>query len=336
MPFNSIGDLASSLILSQSNMLAKRNLQKFSTELVTGVTSNIKSVLQNDMSRQVQWQRSLASNSVLSKTLSEALTQTQSKRLVINSIENNTASFANQITTSLASNSSSTLESLSKNALNTLDQTLSQLNSEVAGRSLFSGSSTDTMAIASSEVLLQSVKAYVAPSITPSGITQKVREWMDDRNSGFESVAYFGSDDDPSPIRISEDRQITEASKANHPAIKKVIESLFLATISSDENLGLATAERATLLSEASTGLRDAGTQLIQLEAGIGYIEGELQKAKTTVSSEIATTEQIRADVLGVDEFEIASRLQSTELQLEKIYTVTARASRMSLLEYLR
>jgi len=335
MPFSSIGDLATSLIQSQSNILAKRNLQRFSTELTTGVTSDVKGVLRNDLAQQVHWRQDLASNGVLEETLSEALTRVEAKQLALNSINETATSLANDISTSLASRSGIAFGALSSIGGDELEHAVSLLNTQVAGKSVFSGTATDSAALAFADDILSAVKAYVGPSTTSVDIEQGVDNWINDTTSGFEAVAYLGSNDETS-IRLSNNRVIYEESKANHPALKSLLKNLILVTIAGDETLGLDSSEKTSLLDTASNGIRTASAQMIELEADVGHVVSELQSARSSASAEIATIEQIRSNILGIDEFEVASKLQQAELQLEKIYTVTARSARMSLLEFLR
>jgi flagellar hook-associated protein 3 FlgL len=43
-----------------------------------------------------------------------------------------------------------------------------------------------------------------------------------------------------------------------------------------------------------------------------------------------------RSDIVSVDPFEVATELQNLQVQLETIYTITARLSGLSLTKYLR
>lgn len=336
MPFNSIGDLASGLITRHSQIAAQKNLQKYAIDLTTGMASNIGEALRNDMSQPVYWQRDLAENRTLAKTLTESLTKIQAKGLALTALNEAISSVTIDVTTTLASNSEVVMDVASKNASYKLDQVLSQLNTQVSGQTIFSGSSTEKNAMASSSNILQSVKSYIGPIDTTLEVITKVSKWMQHQTNEFAEVAFTGGENDLSPIRLSSNRTITDSIRANDPAIKMAIENLILATLASDEDLALNNASKATLLDEAANGLRGAHSKIINLEAGNGYIENELEKARTRVTSEISTTEQIRAETIGIDEFETARKLQETELQLEKIYAVTAKLSRMTLLEYLR
>ena len=340
MSFNSIGDLASNVMLNQASTRVKRSLIQLSQELTTGVTSDVRSTLRNDLTHQMDWEHRLLVNSVQDKTLSEALVKIQAKQSILGSINDAIVSFANSVETiGSGSGSGSAVAStnvLSKNAKTLLEQVVSQLNMRAAGQTLFAGTDTDLVSMASVEDIMTSVKASIGPVATVDDVVQGVKDWMNDPVAGYQAIAYLGSMDDPSPIRLTSNRTISETSKADHEALQAVVENLILATLSSDETFAPSEIIQLDLLQTSSNGLRSADASLIELRASLGFVEAELERQKVKTSAETSTLEQLRANVLGIDEYEVASKLQETELQLEKIYAMTARSARMSLLEYLQ
>ncbi|PQO24558.1 flagellar biosynthesis protein FlgL, partial [Rhodobacteraceae bacterium WD3A24] len=78
------------------------------------------------------------------------------------------------------------------------------------------------------------------------------------------------------------------------------------------------------------------GPALGALEGRVGAAEARVERAAARNSAEATAMESARNDLVGRDPFETASALQETTARLEKIYTVTARLSRLSLLEFLR
>jgi flagellar hook-associated protein 3 FlgL len=334
--FNSIGDLASNVMLNQASIRVKRSLMQLSQELTTGVTSDVRSTLRNDLTHQMDWEHRLLANSVQDKTLSEALVKIQAKQSVLGSINDTIVSFANSVETTGIGSAVASTNVLSKNAKTLLEQVVSQLNTRAAGQTLFAGTDTDLVSMASVEDTMTSVKASIGPVATVDDVVQGVKDWMNDPVAGYQAIAYLGSTDDPSPIRLTSNRTISETSKADHEALQAVVENLILATLSSDETFAPSEIIQVDLLQTSSNGLRSADASLIELRASLGFVEAELERQKVKTSAETSTLEQLRANVLGIDEYEVASKLQETELQLEKIYAMTARSARMSLLEYLQ
>ena len=335
MPFNSIGDLASRMMLSQSNLQAKRSIVRLSQELTTGITSDLATRLRKDFSSQESWERSISSSQVREKTLSEALARMQAKQTVLNSISENTSTLANNISLAVTVGTTTGLDSMSQRAMDTLDEALSRLNTQTAGQSLFAGSQKDGPAMASLSVIMGSVKASVAGSVTIEDITNSVQNWMDDTVGGFQAVAYQGNEGESGAIRLDKGRVVHDSTRADDPAVKNTVQNLILASLATDQGLDLSRENKIALLKHSSDGLRASDGQLINMRSAIGYVEGEITEGIVRAGAEISTAKLLRADTLQVDQYETATKLQEAELQLEKIYMLTARSSQMSLLEYL-
>ena len=336
MAFDSIGNLASSLLLRHASVKAKQNLVRLSSELTSGITSDVRDRLRNDLSKQYDWEHGISKNYVLEKTLSEAVTKIQAKQTVLEAISETTVLFANNVSIATNANGDSALNTLSEQAEQSLSQVLSHLNAKAMGQSLFAGSYSDMPAVSDAESILNSVKTYLGDVSSSASVVHGVQAWMEDAVTGYQSVAYTGSLDNQAPIRVSNDRTIEETTKANDPPVRALVESFILAALSAASGPLDTENQRITLLQIATDKMRSANDQVIELQASIGFSEAVITRAKVATSVEVNALEQLRAKTLGVDEFEIASMIQETELQLEKIYTMTARASRMSLLEYLK
>lgn len=74
---------------------------------------------------------------------------------------------------------------------------------------------------------------------------------------------------------------------------------------------------------------------LTAVRADLGYAESRLDESKVRLSAERASFEMSRNELLGVDPYETATRLEAVQFQLESLYTVTARLSQLSLVRYL-
>ena len=79
-----------------------------------------------------------------------------------------------------------------------------------------------------------------------------------------------------------------------------------------------------------------AQTPLTELRAGLGSLQGRIEETATRNSAERTSTQLARLGLVGIDPYETASKLEDVQLQLQTIYTVTVRSSRLSLTEFLR
>ena len=71
------------------------------------------------------------------------------------------------------------------------------------------------------------------------------------------------------------------------------------------------------------------------LGARLGTAQAEMANAMTRNDAEKNALEQSRLDLLSVDGYETAAKFQEAQGQLSTLYTLTSRASRLSLVDYL-
>lgn len=336
MTFQSLGDLAQSLTLSKARQRAEQNITRYSQELTTGLTSVKRSRLRSDFSALSDWERTKSAATVREKTLSEAITRLQAKQQVLASISQDVLALSNDMILATTTGTEPDQYMVSDRAKSVLSEALARLNTRAVGHAVFAGEQTSQSAFSDGETVLASLKAAVSGAVTAEDVFLGVQAWIDDDVSGFGTVAYLGGDEPGPPIRLDSGRVTQDDIKGNDPALKAVIESLALAALSRDSDFALGSAASNKLLQAASNGLRKAQSQMTSLEARLGQLESEAYQAKVRASSEIATTQMLKADAFSVDQYVTATKLQNAELQLEKIYALTARSARMSLLEYMR
>ena len=123
--------------------------------------------------------------------------------------------------------------------------------------------------------------------------------------------------------------------RADHEAIRDVIKRVALVAVLDDPSLSVSEENRRLLLGEVTGGLFSAQDGITLLRANLGQAEARIEQATTRIESELSGFELARNSLLSVDPFETATELESVQSQLETIYTVTARTSRLSLVNFL-
>ena len=95
---------------------------------------------------------------------------------------------------------------------------------------------------------------------------------------------------------------------------------------------------------ETAIGLAQiAGTSLLQAQSDrtvlagrLGVVQAVIDQAQTRNSAEESALKLARSDLLSVDSYEATTRMEAAQNQLETLYAVTARLSRLSLVDFLR
>ena len=138
------------------------------------------------------------------------------------------------------------------------------------------------------------------------------------------------------PIAISTEDKLDLAITAADPALQNTIKSLAL----------VALIDRKTVVTDLKTGAllaQIAGTSLLQnhtdralLAGRLGLAQARIDQTQTRNSAEESALLLARSDLFAVDPYEAATRMEATQTQLETLYSVTARLSRLSLVDFLR
>ena len=121
---------------------------------------------------------------------------------------------------------------------------------------------------------------------------------------------------------------------ADDPAIRETLKSAAYAALADSLPL-LESGTKAELLERAGTGLFAASVGLVSVQSGLGAVEAEVEQSMTEMNAQQTTLQIAMNDIVSADPFDIASRLQSVQIQLETHYSVTARLSELSLLRYI-
>ena len=121
---------------------------------------------------------------------------------------------------------------------------------------------------------------------------------------------------------------------ATDPALRDTLKALVLGSLLADPGFGTP-ATRASLAQKAGESLTGLATDRATLAGRLGSTQQRLDEAATRNSAEASALGIARNDLLSVDPYDTATRLQETETRLEMIYALTARLSRLSLLDHL-
>lgn len=335
MSLISLGDLAQSFMLRQQNFQVRKEVNRLTEEMTTGQAADLSRHLSGDFSYLADIERTLGLLKGYRTSVSEAAVFTSAMQTALETIQTSSAKLSQTILeTSSGSRGNETLGA--QVATQTFSQIVSALNTQTVGRSLFSGSATDQPALAPAELILSQLHSAVAGQISAAAIRATAETWFDDPLGGFETQAYSGSPIGLAPYRLDRLGSVELDLRANSPALKQVLKYSALTALASDKSLALNDAERADLLRHAGAQLQGAQDNLTTLRADLGFTEARIEAGRARLSSEKTSLELARNALLAVDPFETATQLQSAQSQLESLYAVTVRISRLSLAEFMR
>lgn len=335
MNFLSVGDLAQSFLLNRQNTQLKTQLSRLSQELTTGQVGDVSSHLKGDLGPLSELEHSLRTLGSYTTATAEAAAMTEAMQTSLTQVGDASQSLTSGLLVAVQSRQPATFNAIGIDAETRLQQVFSALNAEVSGKGLFSGADVQAAALSSSEQMLDDLRALAAGQATAQGVADVVAAWFDP-GGGFETQTYTGAASAAGPARLSENVTLALDVAATDPALRDMIKGLATAALLSDDSmLGGDLQARADLAGTAAETLLAAEGGLATLAGRVGSAQSRIEDLQAEHATQISALEQLRADLIGADPYETATRLQDAQYQLETLYTLTARLSRLSLADYL-
>lgn len=334
MTLTSIGDGARYLAQSLANTQIKSELNRLSAQLSDGEIADKAKALNGDTVRFSAIDHSL-------KTLDAAILRNRETGLMLgvmqrtlDGINDQRSEMVETLTKITRDSPKVQLDQSARNAVERFGTMVSTLNTEVAGKRLFAGTAVNQTALAEADVMIADMITSIGGATDFATIETVVNSWFDDPGGGFETVGYLGDTGSPMARRLDETRNASITARADNTEIRAVLKGAALAALA-EEIPGLSQNTRADLLFQGGLQLQTAGSDLVGVQAQLGFLEGEVERVISFQSAEETAFSQIRNDLVNDDPFETASALQAVQTQLETHYQMTARLSRLSLANYI-
>lgn len=335
MNMTSIGDMAHSLMLRTRSTALKSSMITLTNELATGQTSDVSARLGGDYSYLSDIDYNLSRLGGYAVAASEASLFTSAAQLGLERMQGVAATLGSELLAINPTHIESVRQHTGQQARVGIDTILAALNGSAGGRSLFAGVATDTSPMASTETLITKLRNEVSGMVLTSDILQAVDDWFA-VGGGFKAAMYSGSDQPIAPIQVGASEQVTLSLRADDQEFRSVLRNAAVAVLATDPSLGLYVDAQNALLRVAGEGLLNNDHGLTGLRADMGYAEARIEEASSRNAAARTSLEYARNELLAADPFETASRLEEVQFQLESLYAVTVRTSRLTLLSFLK
>lgn len=335
MTMTSLGDLSTHFLLRRSNVALRTEATRLGQELSTGLTSAPLDHLRGDVSMLADIERRMSVAVAYRQATQEATVRAETMQTALGQVQELADDLLRPLLAASASGFAQAGNAASVQAMDTLDRMVAALNTQSAGRSLFAGNATDQPALTSASAIMGALQTVTAGLTDPADIVAAVDGWFDDPIGGFAATAYLGGADPLAPIRVAEGEAITLDIRANRQEIRDMLRPVALAALASDATLGLSPQGRSDLLTQAGQSMLAGQDGLSAIRGDLGLAQARLDQTTVRHASEQTGLQQARLSLLGVDPYETASRLEQVRFNLESLYTVTVRLSRLNLTEYM-
>jgi len=331
----SIGDLAQSLKLRQDNLRIRADLERLSQELATGRKSDVTAAVSGDFGALASIENSLVKLGSYELATDEAGMIVSTTQRSLETIQTSMTELSGALLLAQNGGPASLVDAAGADARGRLDSVLTVLNIEVSDRSIFAGAATDGPAVADAGTIMADLTLLVAAETTASGVEAVIDTYFGP-GGGFEATGYLG---DPSPMSaaaIADGETVEFPTTALSSEIRESLAAFAKGAILDEAALALSSDERSLLARSAGESLLTAERDIVRLRATTGIAEERVDRAATRIGAERAALELARSELTSVDPFAVATQLQAAELQLESLYTLTTRMSRLTLTAFLR
>jgi flagellar hook-associated protein 3 FlgL len=123
---------------------------------------------------------------------------------------------------------------------------------------------------------------------------------------------------------------------ADDPAFRAAIKGLATAALVDDSALGFSDDQRKALANRAGETVLSATDALVGLGARLGISEARIDTAHSRNQAELLSLEMAQSDLTGSDPYALATELEAVQTNLEMLYSITARLSRLHLTDFIR
>ena len=333
MTITSLGDLAQSFILRRHGAEAKAQMRALSVEMTTGYVTDAAKHLSGDLSALSGIEASLSRLDGF-KTVTTELSMTAGViQSALSTMDDLAGSLSSDLLAAASSFSEDRVVTVAHSANQQLEAVMGALNTRFGDRSVFSGVAVNQPAVVSASDLLDMLQTVTASAISAADAEQLVSDWFDDP-SGFAAQAYLGSGAQQ-PLVIAPGQTAQVNVTALDPAILDTLKHLALPALMTRGLFSGSPTIMADVAKRAGEGILETASGRARLAARIGSVEAAVGAAETRNSGEFTALGIARVELLGIDEYETATRLGAAQTQLETLYAVTARMQQFSLVNYL-
>lgn len=330
MKLVSMGDLAQTFALRRQNSSLSAEIAKLTEELASGKTTTPASHMAGDYRYLSDIEhRSKTAQAYEAATL-EAKGMATAMQAALGHVQDTSEALAADLLNA-GHATQETWNTLSNQAEQQFSTIVSALNTSYAGRSLFAGDMTNTAALTNADEILAELRIAITGVTAYDDIQQSVNDWfMSD--TGFGTAAYQGSNHTLTPLKLGEQDTIHLDLRADASEIRSLLADVALAAISHDyADQGF----HQDLLKKSGLNLLEEQDSLTGLRADLGFAEERIEEIGVALSAEQLSLQYAREALLGVDAYQTATELENAQFRLEALYTLTARLSGLSLVNYL-
>lgn len=336
MSWTSLGSLALPFQMQRHGVALRTEMAKHSGELSTGMVQAPQRHLRGDLGALASIESRISRIDAYDKAIIQNATLLEGAQTSLQRVSVLGSQLSSQVLTAVFTDTGAQSYAASaKSAVAAMEDMISAFSLTVAGRTLFSGAALDRGPLPSAQELMAEVSAHVAGLTNAQDVIDALDDFFMQPGGTYETVIYRGEGEAPRAA-INDDERAPPLPSAADPAIRSQLMATALAALLDNNAVNLDPMEQRELALATVQAMESNTQALTNVQAQIGFGQELLDQRRVRLSVERDALQVSRHSMIGVDEFQSASHLEETRHRLELLYAITARVSRLSLLEYMR
>ncbi|MCK4860504.1 MAG: hypothetical protein KAS85_01150 [Rhodobacteraceae bacterium] len=329
-------DLASATKLSEQNSRAKTALEIASVEVSSGIRSDLVTATAGDLGKLFAIDRTISQLGSDADAIQLAGGKSALAQTALGNIHENLVEFGPRLLSAVERGDAQSSELIASDAEYALGAVVTALNVRYGRHSIFAGAALNQQAVTPATIVISDISAIVAGATDSAAALVAIDDYFYTPGGGFETNVFAGATQDGPPFRGADGETIEYAQKADSIGVRNAIRALTIAAVASNAPNFLGTSDQVDLLREAGNAAIAATGEITTLRETLGFAEGRIENAGARNRSMSAVFELERASIISTDPYEAITRFEALQVQLQAIYTITARLSNLSLTNYLR
>lgn len=336
MTLSTFGDMAQFQTLRRQGADLRSDMARLTLELASGKFADKGRAVGGDFSALSDITRGLRLNDAFRTSISNAAIAAAGRQTALERVASETEGFGASLLAIAGSGNPNDLQLELTNAPDRFSSAVNALNTRIAGQSLFSADLPDATPLSPGESILAELKTVTAGATDAATLLATVNSWFDGVGGGYETFAWQGGNGPAPSVLVSESEVAEIGITALDPAIRETLKGLALAALSADQNAGFSADQTTELVNAAALQILNSEPELVALRARLGAEEARVEEARVSTETARSGMELEYGRLLDADPYRTATELEAVNVQLESLYILTARMSRLNLTEFLR
>lgn len=335
MNFQAVGDLAQNLLIRKQGSGLRNEVAKLTADLTSGERSDLAKSLRGNFVPLGALEHDLKVYSAYETIQRETATLFTVAQDTLESIRSTVQGTGPKILVALTGANSIALDAALDDAHTQLRTVMERANLTHSNRAVFSGDAYSESPLESPETLLSELRLATAAATNTAQFQTAVDDFFAD-GGAFDTLIYNGSNTLAGSVQIDNYNSVELSIKANDSGFKQMFKGLSTLSLASSSDIPLDIQSIRSIISDASETLISSEDDIITMQSIVGNEQARIEYASNRLNIESSSFSIARNEMVASDPYETATKLEEAQIQLQSLYILTARTSRLSLSEFLR